>query len=138
MSTAILRSSRKYPRQTRAAGSGGRASVVASGHFAVRLQAGPKVDEAIHSAACHYYRASIFNLYGCGSPTSCTFCGAVSRDDEQLGSTNRMWSLALGDYQQRQRSPDRQDRLNLELEPLPASLCPRSGQQQVQDLSGQS
>jgi hypothetical protein len=24
------------------------------------------------------------NLYGCGSPSSCTFCGAVSRDDEQF------------------------------------------------------
>ena len=41
-------------------------------------------------------------------------------------------------YQSRHRSLDRQDRLNLELEPSPTSLCPRSEQQQVQDLSGQS
>jgi hypothetical protein len=79
-----------------------------------------RVDEAIRSAAWHYYRASILNLYGCGSPTSCTFCGAVSRGDEH-------WSLALGDYQQHQRTPiDRQDRLNLQLELSPAKLCPRA------------
>jgi hypothetical protein len=57
---------------------------VESGYFVVRLQAGPKVDEAIRLAAWHYCRASILNLYGCGSPSSCTFCGAVSRDDEQF------------------------------------------------------
>ena len=57
---------------------------VESGYFVVPLQAGPKVDVAIRSAAWHYCRASILNLYGCGSPSSCTFCGAVSRDDEQF------------------------------------------------------
>jgi hypothetical protein len=51
-----------------------------SGYFEVRLQAGPKVDEAIRSAAWHYWWASILNLYGRGLPSSCTFCGAVFRD----------------------------------------------------------
>ena len=46
-------------------------------------QAGPKVDEAIRSAAWHHWRASILSLYGRGLPT-CKFCGAVSRDDEQF------------------------------------------------------
>ena len=64
---------------------------------------------------------------------TCTFSGngALYRDDEQFE--------AQRDYQPRHRSPiDRQERLNPELEPSPASLCSRSGQQQVQDLSGQS
>ena len=43
----------------------------------------PKVGEAIRSAAWHYCRASILSLYGRGLPTSCTFCGAVSRGDER-------------------------------------------------------
>jgi hypothetical protein len=36
------------------------------------------------SAAWRYLRASFLNLYVCGLLTSCTFCGAVSRDDEQF------------------------------------------------------
>src|SRR5262252_1494158 len=48
-----------------------------------------KVGEAIRSAAWHYGRASILSLYGRGLPTSRTFCGAVSRGDEQPG----MWTV---------------------------------------------
>ena len=83
-------------------GGGKRPSVRLSGYFVVHLLAGPKVDEAIRSAAWHYYRASILIPYECGLPTSCTVCGAVSRDDEKLGSTYR--NLALRDYQKHQRT----------------------------------
>ena len=78
-------------------------------------------------AAWHYQRASILNLYGSGSPTSCTFYGASSGDDEQFG---RKRDLALADYQQRHPSIDRQDRPNLELEPSPAKFRPRSERRQ--------
>ena len=57
-----------------------------------------KVGEAIRSAAWHYGRASILSLYRRGLPTSCTFCGAVSRGDEQPG----MWTVV--DCQQRWRT----------------------------------
>ena len=83
-------------------GGGKRPSVRLSGYFVVHLLAGPKVDEAIRSAAWHYYRASILIPYESGLPTSCTFGGTVSRDDEQLGSTYR--NLALRDYQKHQRT----------------------------------
>jgi hypothetical protein len=35
-------------------------------------------------AAWHYQWASILHLCGCGSQSSCRFCGAVFRDDERF------------------------------------------------------